>query len=123
MYLSKEANNSNTGDWSHVEKITRNKDEKRPKTIKINITNDQFFTFLLSKELSKLECEGIPFNFPVKCNKLKNKKAWHIADFKFIKETRVLVLKLEEDFDYAKIYTFIMDLDVFFTSKNGFTNS
>ena len=52
MYLSKEANNSNTGDWSHVIKIFRNGlEEKRPMTIKIDITNDQFFAFLLSKEL------------------------------------------------------------------------
>ena len=100
LYLSKKANNSNTGDWSHVEKITRNaNDEKTPKTIKINITNDAFFNFLLSKELSNLKCIGIK-DWEVPCN--SNKQAWHIADFEFIKEAKVLVLKLEKDFNYAK---------------------
>ena len=113
LYLSNKANNGKDGNWAHVENITKNVQDKVSRTFEIDITNNDFFSFLSMEEhagLSWLKCDNNRCGCDNKFCK-KRKKAWNIKGFEFNKTNRVLYIKVDEDFGYDKVYHFSVDLD------------
>jgi hypothetical protein len=116
LYLSARANNSDDGNWNHIENITMKiGEQEEQKTVKINITNDDFYSFFLHEGRSKLRCNGVRCGCDDKiCIDVRNK--WKILDIEFNAEDKTFTLHLDANFDYEFLYLFQMDLSRFFKS-------
>jgi hypothetical protein len=127
VYLSNKLNNSDAGDWTHIEYITRKKnDTEEQKNITIEITNDYFFDFFVkdyhkTQSISKdgIICYDDKYSKGCGCsseNCEKRRTDFRVENFRFDKEEKTLTLELHANFDYTKIYHFQMNLDTSFKS-------
>jgi hypothetical protein len=125
VYLSNKPNNSDDGNWQHIEYMTRKKNyTKQPRNITIKITNDYFFDFFVkdyhgTQSISKdgIICDDDSKGCGCSSEKcIKRRTKLRIKNFRFDKEDKTLTLDLHADFVYSTTYYFHMNLDSIFKS-------
>ena len=117
VYFSSQTNSDESGKWSHTTKITKNGNEKKqPRTIVINITNQDFSTFFLKNGIAGLKCNKTKCGCDSElCHKERNK--WKILIFEFNRKEKTFTLNLSEEFDYDNVYLFQMNFNSNFKSQ------